>query len=238
MAPKLGLADVDNRAVRLYRCRNLKQLFDPKDNTYAPTFDVSKRMASMPVQAKLGAALAHFRHRAASVQATMDAYMRWAEIADKPPNERLPGEEHYSMCMEAFEQRFEPFKRNGDYEMDASIMLFDQNMEWHNEAAQALIALEETRRLREERLSHPQPKRTPTNAAAGPPVLRIPANIVRESHRKRNESGAPPANPFDDDAMPPPAKRSRAQRSVTPAGNLRPVVPSVEPEVIAADAGL
>ena len=36
------------------------------------------------------------------------AYDRWAEIEKKPRHERTPGEDHYIVCMKAWEKQYDP----------------------------------------------------------------------------------------------------------------------------------
>lgn len=106
----------------------------------------------MDTETKFSMMRDHFMHRKYAIDAQLAAYKTWHEYTAKPPHERTPGEEHFCMCMEEWEKRYQPFRPHPDFDCDAGIQLFDHDMAFHDQAAQALMSLEEQRRLRAERL--------------------------------------------------------------------------------------
>jgi len=138
--------------MRLYRCRNLTQAYATGNGTPQDADSMKSYLGGLDEKTKFKLAHEHFAHRLRSVEHQLSAYTRWEQISAKPPHERTPGEEHYILCMAEWEKRYQPLLPSPDYDRDAGLMLFDMNMAYHDDAAQALIALEEARRLREEQL--------------------------------------------------------------------------------------
>jgi hypothetical protein len=195
-------------------------------------------MSNLDSQSRFTLAYEHFMHRKYAVEAQAAAYARWAEIEKQSLCERTPGEEHYIMCMKAWEERYKPFRPHHDYDCDAGIMLFNVGMDKHEEAAQALIALEEQRRLRQNRLfvdANPRltmpmgPPLVPRVALKTPPPMEPAAAAPLTSSRsKKRKAGSPvaigaatlPANAKKPKAVVSPQKPTEvATRDIVGAGS-------------------
>lgn len=223
--------DMNSRAMRLYRCRNIPQLFDTGETTsWGSSIDLQAKLAALPAHEKYELAQQHLLHRKAAVEQQLVAYQRWAEIEAKPKHEQTPGEEHYCLCMEEWEKRFQPLVPSHDYDCDAGIMLFDMNMSYHNEAAQALMRLEEQRRLRQRKylentvasalspgtatlpVMTAQPPAWVSGATATSPAAAAPTRTAPPSRAERNKkrvsrpTGTEKEDMFDGGA----AKRQKA----------------------------
>ena len=114
--------------------------------------------------------------------------------------------------MEAWEKEYTPFKVHRDFEGDAALMLFNRNMFYHEEAAQALLQLEEQRRLRERTLHSPSNAKAMTEAVKqaikstrASPTPAASASSPLNPSKRRSE-----ASPIEMGAEPPPAKRPKA----------------------------
>ena len=256
--------DMGNRAMRLFRCRNLPHM-DGRCGTRDARMsgaEIERTVAGMVPERKLEVALQHFTHRMFAVEHQMNAYRTWASIEAKPSNERTPGDEHYVMCMEAWERRFKPFHQHADFEGDAALMLFDCNMTYHDEAAQALMVLEERRRLRQERAAMRfKPVSSGGDACdrynkllkkreaeRDEQAVALAASAVKAQRRKRNvRKEAPVAssnNNYDevfDNAAPEQAERASTPSSKRPKhdeARSAPASPEKGGECIVEDAGL
>lgn len=176
------MSDMGNCAHRLHRCRNLPLMRPaPKADAAVSSINVDKELQNMNAKRKFHLARDHFTHRMYAVQAQLQAYKRWAEIEEKALAERTPGEEHYTICMEQWESQYKPFHAHLDYEGDAALMLFDMDMTYHDQAAQALMSLEEQRRLR-------QPRTSASMGATAKSIQESLANALKAPPR-------PPAHP-------------------------------------------
>ena len=150
--------------------------------------NVDKELQDMNPKRKFNLARDHFTHRMYAVQAQLQAYTRWAEIEKKELKERTPGEEHYVMCMEQWERQYKPFHSHLDYEGDAALMLFDMDMTYHDQAAQALMSLEEQRRLR-------QPRTTKTLTANAIAVQQSLQQSLKDAMQRSDTSKMAPPEP-------------------------------------------
>lgn len=146
------VAPVGNCAVRLSRCRDVTNMLPV---LAVPPVDKESLLAhynGLDKEAKFRVARDHILHRMRAMEHQLSAYAQWKEILDTPIHERTPGEEHFDMCMTAWEKQYKTVIPTSDYESDAALMLFDMNMTYHDQAAQALLHMEEVRRLREAKL--------------------------------------------------------------------------------------
>lgn len=237
--------DMGNRAMRLYRCRNLGSSRPAPDTPIA--------------ESRFSQAQTHLAHRMYAVESQMNAYKAWATIEEKPRHERTPGEEHFVMCMVAWEKRYKPFNAHSDYECDAALMLFDCNMIYHDEAAQALMTLEEQRRLREKKFEKSRRLAPPTAAGADASYNALMAKRAQERaerdaaeaaaasrSRKRSKPQTPTrtstptaeAAQTYDDVFDTEAVSSPKTKRPKPEARSAPASPEKGTEHIVVDAGL
>lgn len=151
------IPDLSLQSVRIARCRNLPP--EPTIGELKVRFDTTRQpdwehaVYSLDASDRFAVAEQHFLHRKYAVEQQAAAYRMWGEIEAKPIDKRTPGEEHFVTCMKFWEKRYRPFRAHVDFDADVGIMLFDQCMDVHDRAAQALMALEDSRRLFQKRLS-------------------------------------------------------------------------------------
>ena len=215
--PVLPRADLDvsKTKQRLLRCREITDSYPVNTQLARCGSDLQSEAAKVDPVARFAEAQKHLMHRKYAVEAQVAAYARWAEIEKKPLHERTPGEEHYVLCMEAWEKEYTPFKVHRDFEGDAALMLFNRNMFYHEEAAQALLQLEEQRRLRERTLCSPSNAKIMSDAVKQAIKLTAPSQF--SPAKRRSES-----SPVEMGAEPPAAKRPKP----LPASALRESVPA------------
>lgn len=194
--------DLYSRSVRLYRCRNLRRMMTiPRTGTGAlDTDDEARQLAQLSPSTKFKLATEHLQHRQCAIENQILAYKTWERISAKPSSECTPGEEHFVLCMREWERAYKPLLSHHDFECDAAIMLFDTNMAWHDQAAQALMTMEENKRLRIEKSLNGYKNGPPLTDTANKrtleanPTLEV-VEVDRKAAAKRSKTKSRPASP-------------------------------------------
>jgi len=141
--------DGDSPMLRLTRCRDIQNMFENAHMHSGPSrASIARHLETIDKSAKFKLAKQHLLHRKHAVKTQLRAYRMWQKIEAKRTCDRTRGERHFAACMEGWERRFTPLLPSRDYDCDAGILLFDMDMKYHNEAANALECSKKMREVR------------------------------------------------------------------------------------------